>query len=462
MSTELSEDTQIDRLSSLPPELLSTIFDFAHDFEEPLREPLSKTLLPYFRQNLYREIRISSSSSLSKLLATIETTPSLAPLVKDLRLTYDGHTEGSPFESLASEFPALKSLSLPAAQFYKLDSVTLPGLRSLSYSPLVFDTDEIEALSYLTLVRLELKLYDSEIKLSDNFQPSTTMQTLEELTVVGAVSSLDDDEWDVRIGRFVESCPKLRSLKLVDRVWPRFGKFLESLAGGVPLLTKLDLDTSILPERSFCSFTHLYPLFPNLTFLSLGEGTTAPNLASQLRKLSSLSTLRLGPDAHYVFDSAEDLYPLVRASTKPPALKLLLLECFGAAIGHRCDIQDEISQEDVDEQSFKEAWKEPRYFEIIDEGQHRKFLELAEANGVQVKGDIHAAISFEPLWDLEVANRHVLYAYQNRALELLKYVGGSEQAERLPKLDFDKLDPDNLKLVKIDLPEEDWFQLSLE
>ncbi|GAA5955726.1 hypothetical protein JCM3765_001833 [Sporobolomyces pararoseus] len=460
MSAELSEGTQIDRLSSLPPELLLTIFDLAHDPLHPLKEPLSRSLLPYHRQTLYREITITFSS-LWRLLAAAQTTPSLASLVQHLRLIYSEISRRFPLESVASRFPALKSLKYDGpAQLSEMNLMSLPSLQSLSYAPSDFHQEEVYSLSRLPLIQLELDLYYSEIELPDDFHSSTSMQTLEELTLVEPFSSTE--EWDIGLSRFVKSCPKLRSLKLVDKGASRCKSFLESLVGAVPLLTKLDLNTTVLDDGTLCQFTHLYPLFPNLTYLSLSEGTTAPGLASRLRHLSSLSILRLGPDAQYGFDSIDDLFSLVKGSTKPPTLELLILECFGAAIGYRCDIQDEILSQDVDEQSFREAWTEARYFEIIDEGQYREFLELAEANGVQVKGDIHAAISFEHLWDLEVANRHVLYAYQNRTLELLKSFGGSEQAERLPKLDFDKLDPDNLKLVKVDLPEEHWYQFTLE
>ncbi|GAA5972795.1 hypothetical protein JCM3765_001222 [Sporobolomyces pararoseus] len=447
MSTELLKDTQIDRLSSLPPELLSYIFDLAHSPEHPLIHPISRTLLPYCRQTLYRKIDISSLS-LSKLLTAVETTHSLAPLVQDLRIHYVGDAPLTDFESIANLFPALKSLDYHGkAQLSKLDPIKLAPLQSLSYTPLVFDTDEIEALSCLPLVKLELKLYDSEIKLSDNFQPSTTIRTLEELTLVEAYSSLDDDEWDVRIGRFVESCPKLRSLKLVDGVYPRFGKFLKALVGGVPLLTKLYLDTSILPESSFCSFTDLYPLFPNLTYLSLGDGTTAPDLVSHLHQLSFLTTLRLEPHAHFGFESAENLFSLVQASTKPPVLKLFILDCFAAKIGHRCDIQDELPREQISYSYFKATWRLPSFSDVIEGEECRQLLELAKANNVRVEGDIYAAVAYSNSWKLEVTNRHVLYACQNQTLELLQSFGESDQAERLPNLDLDELDLDNLKLV---------------
>ncbi|GAA5987473.1 hypothetical protein JCM5350_003094 [Sporobolomyces pararoseus] len=462
MSTELSGAIQIDRLSSLPPELLSDIFDLAHDPEHPLIKSVSRTLLPYHRRTLYRQIRISSSSSLSKLLAAVETTPSLALLVHDLRIAHTPDMAHVEFESVARRFTSLKSLSYGRAQLSKVNFVA--PLQSLSYSPEVFDANEIAAISRLPLIKLELRFYICEIEIPDNFQPSTMMPTVEEITLAEAYSTEDDDAWDTNFSRFVRSCPKLRSLKLVEEASPGFEKFLEALVGGVPHLTKLELDTPALDEISLCRFSHLYPLFPNLTYLGLGEGTTAPDLASHLRQLSFLSTLRLGPEAHYGFESAENLFSLVQGSTKPPALKVLILDCFTPFIGYRCDTEDEMSPQMLESWFFRKGWVEPRFWEdTIEEAECRQLLELARANEVQVKGDIYVAVDYEKLWDLEVMNRHLLFAYQNQTLEQLKSFEAAHLGAISPgsALHIEKLTCDILELVKIDLPEEGWFRLSL-
>ncbi|GAA5988078.1 hypothetical protein JCM5350_003927 [Sporobolomyces pararoseus] len=462
MSTERSEAIQIDRLSLLPPELLSIIFDLSHDHKQPLREPLSKTLLPYFRQNLYRQIRISSGSPLSKFLTAVETTPSLAPLVQDLTVNFGGWVANTQIKSIAIGFTALKSLSLGTAQFSKVNFVA--PLRSLSYTPLVFNSDEIDALARLPLIKLELKLYSSKIEIPDDLRPSTTMHSLEELTLAQAYSDRDDDQWDPEVSRFAKRCPKLHSLKLVDDTFPSIQEFLETLVGGVPDLTKLEFDTPALPHGTICSFTYLYPCFPNLTYLGLGDGTTAPNLASHLRQLSSLKTLSLGPDAHFGFESSEDLFSLVRASTKPPALELLILDCFAPKIGYQCDVRDMLLQREIDNSYFKGEWDSPNFSSNIEEEECRQLLELAKETDVRVEGDIHVAVDWWRLWTLEVANRHVLFAYQNQTLEQIKSIRNSRRGVRLrdPDLDLGELVPGNLKLVKINLPEEDWYQFTLE
>ncbi|GAA5987436.1 hypothetical protein JCM5350_002760 [Sporobolomyces pararoseus] len=466
MFTESSEAIRIDHLSFLPPELLSTIFDLAHDPEHPLLKPLSKTLLPYHRQTLYRQIPISSTPSLSKLLAAVETTPSLAPLVQDLQIAYTVHPAPFHLESVANRFPSLKSLTYGMAQFSRSNPVIIAPLRSLSYSPEVFNSDEIDALSRLPLVKLELDFRCSTIKISDRFQTFTTMPLLEELTLVEAYLTEDEIQWDSDISGFVQRCPKLRSLKLVDGGTPRFDDFLEALVGGVPLLpiTQLEFNTPTFHDLTICRFAHLYPRFPNLTFLSLGEGTTAPDLASHLRHLPFLTTLRLGPQAHFGFEFAEDFFSLVQAPTKPPALKLLILECFAAEIGFQCDTQDEMKPLVLESWSFREEWNEPRFSENIQEEECQQLLELAKANEVQVEGDIYTAINFGNSWNLERSNRQILYAFQNQTLERLKSFQRSPGGARFRELDIDvdQLDRNSLKLAKVDVPEEDWFQFTLE
>ncbi|GAA5988073.1 hypothetical protein JCM5350_003925 [Sporobolomyces pararoseus] len=462
MSTEPLGAIKIDRLSLLPPELLSDIFDLAQDPAQPLREPLSKTLLPYFRQTLYRQIEISSTSSLSKLLETVKTLPSLAPLFRDLRIRYVKDLGQVEFEFIARRFTSLRSLDYGAAQFSNVSFVA--PLQSLSYAPAVFDVNEINALSRLPLTQLELKLSFSEIEIPYKFQPSTTMQTLEEFILTESYAMEDEDEWVTNVSRFVRSCPKLRSLKLDYNDYPTYEKFLQALVGGVPLLIKLELNTPYLDDVTICSFTHLYPRFPQLTFLSLDAGTTAPDLASHLHQLSYLTTVRLGPGTHYGFESAENLFSLVRASTKPPALKLLIFECFGPTIGYRCKIGDELFQREICDPFYKEEWNPPSFSGYIRQDECRQLLELAKETDVRVEGDIHAAINFENSRNREVVNRHVLYAFQNQTLELLKPLNETRYGAIYLGSDFDvdQLDPENLKLVKIDLPEEDWFRFTLE
>ncbi|GAA5916268.1 uncharacterized protein JCM6883_006290 [Sporobolomyces salmoneus] len=88
---------QIDRLSTLPPEILESIFDLAAT-PNPCSSPPSphsfatiapsKSLVPFHEQALYRRVKIDNDTQLDKLLATLETHPDKGPLVKSISL-YD-------------------------------------------------------------------------------------------------------------------------------------------------------------------------------------------------------------------------------------------------------------------------------------------------------------------------------------------------------------------------------------
>jgi len=83
-------------------------------------------------------------------------------------------------------------------------------------------------------------------------------------------------------------------------------------------------------------------------------------------------------------------------------------------------------------------------------------------NGVDVVGSTVDAAKVWRSAKLEEANRIILEAYQSKSFD--KYTQAKEDNlnYRLPHLDTEKLDSQNLKLVKIDLPEEEWFQFTLE
>jgi hypothetical protein len=86
---------------------------------------------------------------------------------------------------------------------------------------------------------------------------------------------------------------------------------------------------------------------------------------------------------------------------------------------------------------------------------------LGEVNDVKVGGCTFDAFGFVGTSELEAANRVILDAYQDKTLERYNWWKDNEDF-RLPILDVDNLDLQNLKLVKIDLPEEGWFQFTLE
>ncbi|GAA5972800.1 hypothetical protein JCM3765_001223 [Sporobolomyces pararoseus] len=90
-------------------------------------------------------------------------------------------------------------------------------------------------------------------------------------------------------------------------------------------------------------------------------------------------------------------------------------------------------------------------------------LHAGLTNGVDLRGTLLEVLKVWRALNLEKANRLVLQAYRTKSLDeyfsIKAYPGINIP---LPDLDIDILDPNNLKLVKVDLPEEDWYRFTLE
>jgi hypothetical protein len=111
----------------------------------------------------------------------------------------------------------------------------------------------------------------------------------------------------------------------------------------------------------------------------------------------------------------------------------------------------------------REGWKQTDCdFDGWDEGSIASLEEAGVDNDVEVTGSSVDAAEVWASYSLELANRIILEAYQSKSFG--KYTQAKEDSlnNRLPDLDVDRLDLQNLKLVKIDLPEEEWFQFTLE
>ncbi|GAA6013450.1 hypothetical protein JCM11491_006086 [Sporobolomyces phaffii] len=83
--SEASADSQagrkVDRLSSLPNELLDSIFDYAHPVGYPSNGPLSKRLLPFYVVARYRRIRVTDSVTFADLVRKVNSDPQLGDLL---------------------------------------------------------------------------------------------------------------------------------------------------------------------------------------------------------------------------------------------------------------------------------------------------------------------------------------------------------------------------------------------
>ncbi|GAA5824761.1 hypothetical protein JCM5353_004433 [Sporobolomyces roseus] len=456
---------KIDRLSSLPPELLHSIFDLAYDPDHIPLKPLSKTLLPYYRRNLYRQIRLSSRSSWSKLLKTVKASPALGELVLDLDTSaaYVFPKQGQ-VEEIVNSFPRLNSLKTGYIQPLRCtptDSVH-PSLQHLSYECDVLDIAAFDFLANLNLSTLEINFHSTHVLT----QPSP-LPRLESLNKLSLVSNVDDDTleepiWEPSLINIIDCCPNITSLRLFDTIYPDYRDVLSKLPHLAHQITSLELDSPRLAEAydSFVSDA-LLPQFSNLIHLSLGDGTVSISLPSRLRQLPQLASLRLGPDTHLALN-ATDLLSLLEGPTRLLPLRHLTFDCFGGKIGRRIKVGDAVIGE-VTAGMRADGWERPMLDHgidaILDERDTWEIVQACSASGIELNGDHVGALTIKEDYDLEFANRSVLRSLQIKTLDGLKHRAGLPHFSHIP---IDNLDPQNLKLVKTGIPEKNWFRLSLE
>ncbi|GAA5838200.1 hypothetical protein JCM3766R1_001858 [Sporobolomyces carnicolor] len=127
--------------------------------------------------------------------------------------------------------------------------------------------------------------------------------------------------------------------------------------------------------------------------------------------------------------------------------------------GRPVDVDDTVVDGGVWQSMDDAGWVRPDFAEWNDEDLAR-LPDVGRRNGVQVSGSSFGAKSRIEAYELEKANRVILRTYQTESLAEYLAIRDAGDCPRLPEIDIDNFE--HLELVKIDLPEEDWFQLTLE
>ncbi|GAA5889107.1 hypothetical protein JCM16303_000103 [Sporobolomyces ruberrimus] len=465
MTTESTQWCQIDRLSRLPPELLSDIFDLAYDPNHLLLDGLSRTLYPYVRRNLYRRIHVGNPSSFRLLIDTLDETPLLVSLIVEFNLSSVPEDETLD-DTIQWDVPLQDFLSLqgPKSTTSTLNDtllVRLPFLASLSYESDIVTPNHFFRLAQLeSLAKLKIRFVVFE---SSQFPlPKSNLSHLRELHLVGVGDP--GDRWRPELARVLDWCPSLDRLILDDRVLPEYSQFLSTLT-----ITKATLKSLILfsvpldDDDDIAPCDYLLPQFFNLEHLDLADGTITSKLPTHLRKLTKLSSLRLGQDTHCDGPSTEDIIDLVRGPDRIETLEALVIDSFEGKIGERYDIDHCSGVGPLEWRLLATGWRYNRFPGLSSSRQ--AVLELIDAgrkSEVSVSGSILEMAKVLTAADLELANRLILRAHNTRSLDEYINARAAGTYRRLPDLDVNKLNLDNLKLVKADLPEEGWFQFTLE
>ncbi|GAA6001333.1 hypothetical protein JCM5350_001946 [Sporobolomyces pararoseus] len=197
----------------------------------------------------------------------------------------------------------------------------------------------------------------------------------------------------------------------------------------------------------------------------------SPDLPSRLHALTSLKSLTLGLGSI----STRQLISLISGPSRLPLLHKLDLELTFSRLGESIGFvqyaeafQKHVSDEDDPEEGglVGRDWILPVFDEENDftyEGTKELFRAAAE-EGIEIGGHLKSAMCVYESYPQEVANVAVYRCYRDEDFKHIHKLRTDfpQYCSKLPPLELDSLDPTDLKLVKIDLPEEGWFRLTLE
>ncbi|GAA5961994.1 hypothetical protein JCM3765_007189 [Sporobolomyces pararoseus] len=463
---------QIDRLSNLPNELLDSIFDFAYTLHSPPTGPLSKRLLPWFVSGLYRRIKLSKGSNIVKLVKKINSHPHLGALVESLALVvrhWEPNGSSIPLGMLNNFFhnlTRLVRLELEAKWSSTFDNLIDDGLRSISSTNLpslihltipgdffLHSSASFSALVSLRIFHLTLH----ERHLSSHLKQYGGLPSLLQLSIEG----IEGDSHAV-----VSICslaPKLRDLSL-ETSQSDFNYVLSLLP---TTLSKLELVTSQSDPAARCDGG--LSRFIHLERLHLGDYLYSRQLSSYITHLRDLQTITLGIGKL----SVSEFLPLLSGQTRLPNLSRLQLNLVrDGKVGYRLFVDAEGSAGGRwvpgDGRLTGGDWVVPE-FEDGEEGDFtyenvKELVRVAEEEGIEVVGSMSGAFEIYSSYLLEIANLAIYRSFRDKDLRHIRNLQAERPhlCSRLPSLDLEALDPTNLKIVKLDLPAEEWFSLSLE
>ncbi|GAA5989649.1 hypothetical protein JCM5350_001649 [Sporobolomyces pararoseus] len=471
---------KMDRISRLPNELLDSIFEFAYTEDHPPTGPLSKRLRPWFDIGLYRRVKFETDSTVAKFVRHIVSLPDprLARLVESI--TLDEHRDaGDTFEPIThlelvgffSKLTRLESLDLGNDEVDVIDtllkditpisSTNLPSLRKLRV-PADFSVEQLINFRGVTNLSYSADPYwtGQDIDLKQLHPPPLTHLT--NLTVTG------EEVTEYLTVDFCSLSPNLSHLHL-DPSDP--GQYVYLL----PLLPTSLKHLELLNFSKDCyAFSYknqeiddLLPRFSHLEHLTLGHYLYSNNLPIHLSQLKCLRTLVLWPGSF----SISDFLLLVYGPTRLPLLRKLVLNLFEYKKGLQldCDAHGNVVQGTLLSRQFSnEMWFEAEFVFNEEIGFTKEGIEglisIAEQEGIEVEGSVFEALKVHQLWLLEISNYLVYRAWEGQDVGRIENFReeAPDLADRLPPREYlQSLDPTRLQLVRTELPEEEWFILSL-
>ncbi|GAA5835747.1 hypothetical protein JCM5353_002468 [Sporobolomyces roseus] len=440
---------KIDRLSLLPNELLDHIFDLAYSIDTPSTGALSKHLLPFHIIGSYRRISLTKPHNIVRLIQTVNRHPNLGRCIEELVLDCDVPLNG-PTSSISevevvhffSHLERLNGLFIGAASSVAqvvLEHAStsqvwfLPALRHLQVpTTYIQDTPFVDYTSLPTLESLSIVDHDGHDGhfLVHDFPP---LPDLWDLTLCGSHAD------DLAIVDFCSLCPALTHLTLSSYL-PHYTPLLRELPTTL-LWLELRLEGDEAGAAQHCD--QVLPRFQLLEHLILDDYLYSTELPTHLASLARLEYLELG----YGYPSLQGIIALIDGTTRLPSLQSLELHLFYTEAGTRLDVDDKggiVGDWDLDHGlQVPQDW-------------------VAEENGVDITGSIVESMEIVDSYFLEIANIAIYRCFRYNTLEPYSKLQDRGLGSRLPALDLESLDPNNLKLIKTELPDEGWFALTLE
>ncbi|GAA5835519.1 hypothetical protein JCM5353_002384 [Sporobolomyces roseus] len=411
-----------DYLSKLPSELVDDIFHHAFDSCQPLTTPLSKTLLPFQRRQLFRFIKVPSYKSLENLCMIAESNSYIPSYVRHFtfEVEFDQEVESTTKESEDVGTPSNSAVERFFRQSSNVQLVVISGSTRIA---LLFLSPSFTS----SLARLEsLDISSTWHSLPDPLNPS-------HYTGLGSCSKLDffslaifrsspSTENSTQSEPLLESNPfrtPVRQLVIIGPLSnnaPSARQFLSSF-DSLSLLSLYDTSdsSSFVPD-----LLDALPAPHKLDALNLGcrrhlnppirgAFTGSFKRLTQLRALSLLtdfssftsdlySNIRALPIRILQFASKADvsipeLTALISGPTKHPTLQSVGLNQIKGRIGTRIsDVGKPYWDEEQSRWKPYPDWDLPVWTDDFDEGQLLDFLEIAEKQKVVVTGSAVEAI----------------------------------------------------------------------
>ncbi|GAA5889967.1 hypothetical protein JCM8208_001183 [Rhodotorula glutinis] len=451
-----------DRLTPLAPELLSMIFDEAY-VDRPPTSPICRTLVPFLRQRLFRDIRVESFSRLDALCGLVEGVPPLGAAMRTLSINMYSdatsaqeepqHPSDDALVRLFCALPRLERLectgSLRMISLLRSPSVAarpdfLPSVHALSVSGLLeervdlFQPSNLAALHHYPL--RELKLYDYRMRrdpiYSPEYAPRPPLEPLPHpLPPFSGITRLSTSVCVGPAGtdQLLRLLPHLAHLALrgvSDLVGP--SRFLEALPKP-ERLQSLELDGCgigqwVLPD-SMAGLT-------GLRALTIGNGAdlVAPSFDSAVRSVR-LDTLHFAsPDVWIPFTVLERL---VSTSMKHPTLKRLVLDLVHLVgnVGPPITVDNLRSwwPFTFDARAGRlpvEYWEEPMWPDEDDPVRLEDLEHLCRAGGVEVTGSAIDALRVQQACD---AQRAALFEMADLVKAVDKEMSEADPEAREPR-----------------------------